>query len=764
MSISNLMQHSVESPSLPYRLAPCAKAISVLFLVFSSPMVWADIHDKSQQRVEQQSSLYPSPVEQKPSPYEYSWNKPDPTGLADARENEKLAQQQLKNPDADIWNERTPDQIEAENKEWLQQDRDSTEHAETLRQARVRVEEGKLVNREQEREWTQRVQGEREWAQQEREKVQEPTQVQVYDQYSSIELNGDSEPNSQKDHTVNIPAIITAPLQAIDTMALGLIIELPKALSSEPYNQKQHTFDIETITRLPKAIDTLPLELIIELPKTLSDVSIIQETKKMMLDALQDKWPELVEKDAKSLANMVKDTSKRIQKDISKREQSKDAPPLSATDQIFPLPAASTVPSKDTAPSTTNKKVGDTEDSLPSGRNLPTTEVGNVPHAEPESTAKAVVEPKTAEKTSISPAKVAQAPVLKLAPPPKPAPIISHNPQAGSYIANQLATQQMFMTDDLQYRQGETLYTDPITGETDVSSLWLNTTGSKSRFSSGHGQLHTKSNRYAVQLGGTLSKWSSGGNDQGLLGLTAGVGKSTNHSRSTSSHHQAQGSVDGYNLGLYSIWYADNHSKTGPYIDLLAQHSWFNNHITAPKVATGANYRSYLFTTALETGYKLQLIETADTRFFIQPKAKVSWQRTSGLLHNESDTQIKVDENNAVTTKLGMRTAWEFDIDTLSSTRTLQISPSFEANWIYSRMNPGVQLSDIYTTPAKLQNKTELASIHVTPQGTRNIADLKVGIEANINKNLLVWTHLGHQFGSHNYSDTQATLGANYRF
>lgn len=64
MSISNLMQHSVESPSLPYRLAPCAKAISVLFLVFSSPMVWADIHDKSQQRVEQQSSLYPSPVEQ----------------------------------------------------------------------------------------------------------------------------------------------------------------------------------------------------------------------------------------------------------------------------------------------------------------------------------------------------------------------------------------------------------------------------------------------------------------------------------------------------------------------------------------------------------------------------------------------------------------------------------------------------------------------------------------------------------------------------
>lgn len=149
MSISNLMPHSVESPSLPYRLAPCAKAISVLFLVFSSPMVWADIHDKSQQRVEQQSSLYPSPVEQKPSPYEYSWNEPDPTGLADTRENEKLAQQQLKNPDADIWNERTLDQIEAENKEWLQQDQDRLEHAETLRLAQERAQE---LRQEQEQE------------------------------------------------------------------------------------------------------------------------------------------------------------------------------------------------------------------------------------------------------------------------------------------------------------------------------------------------------------------------------------------------------------------------------------------------------------------------------------------------------------------------------------------------------------------------------------------------------------------------------------
>ncbi len=347
----------------------------------------------------------------------------------------------------------------------------------------------------------------------------------------------------------------------------------------------------------------------------------------------------------------------------------------------------------------------------------------------------------------------------------KVAPIIGHNPQVGSYIANQIAAQQMFITDDLQYRLGETRYIDPVTGEEKVSSLWINTSAAKNRFNSGNGQLRIKSNRYAIQLGGTVNKWSSGGDDQGILGVTAGLGKSTNHSHSTSSHHQAQGSVDGYNLGLYSIWYADNHTRLGPYIDLLAQYGWFNNQIKAPNVTTAANYKSYLFTSALETGYKIQLFETADTKLSLQPRAKVMWQRTSGLLHKEPNAiLINVEEDNAVTTKLGMRTVLEFDIDTLSSAKSLQISPSFEANWIHSRVNQGVQLSRAYTSPQRVQDKIELASVNVSPQGNKNIADLKLGIEANIDSNLRLWTYLGHQFGGHNYSDTQATVGMNYRF
>ncbi|EPW5277749.1 autotransporter outer membrane beta-barrel domain-containing protein [Yersinia enterocolitica] len=372
-----------------------------------------------------------------------------------------------------------------------------------------------------------------------------------------------------------------------------------------------------------------------------------------------------------------------------------------------------------------------------------------------------IAKTKTAPKAPSSPQKKAPAPKVI----PKPAPIIGHNPQVGSYIANQIAAQQMFITDDLQYRQGETRYIDPVTGEEKVSSLWLNTLGAKNRFNSGNDQLRTKSNRYVIQLGGTLNKWGSGGDDQGILGMTAGFGKSTNYSHSTSSQHQAQGSVDGYNLGLYSIWYANNQTRLGPYIDLLVQYGWFNNQIKAPNVMTAANYKSYLFTSALETGYKIQLLETADTKLSLQPRVKVMWQRTSGLLHKEPNAiLINVEEDNAVTTKLGMRTVFEFDIDTLSSVKNLQINPSFEAHWIHSRINQGVQLSRAYTNPRRPQDEIELASVNVSPQGNNNIADLKLGIEANIDRNLRLWTYLGHQFGGHNYSDTQATVGMNYRF
>lgn len=331
---------------------------------------------------------------------------------------------------------------------------------------------------------------------------------------------------------------------------------------------------------------------------------------------------------------------------------------------------------------------------------------------------------------------------------PKPVPAIKDNPQIGSYIANQINAQKMFITDDLQHRQRETHYIDPITGEKKSTHMWLNTSSAKNRFNSGDKQLHTKSSRYAIYQQGPISKWSRGGNDQGLLGITAGFGRATSDSHAIESNRYARGTVEGYNLGLYHLWYANNDTQLGLYIDLLAQYSFFKNQVRTQGVGAFTNYKSYLFTTALETGYKVQLFEKEQARLFVQPNAKVSWQRASGLQHHKAtDAQVTIEESNFVATKLGIRTALEFDVDTLSA-KALQVSPSFEANWMHDNGNKGAWLSHTY----------------VAPQGNRNIAELKLGIEGKINSNLQLWTHVGQQFGHDKYSETRATIGGNYHF
>lgn len=333
-------------------------------------------------------------------------------------------------------------------------------------------------------------------------------------------------------------------------------------------------------------------------------------------------------------------------------------------------------------------------------------------------------------------------------PTPKPVPAIKDNPQIGSYIANQISAQKMFITDDLQHRQRETHYIDPITGEKKSTHMWLNTYSAKNRYNSGDKQLHTKSSRYAIQLGRPISKWSRGGNDQGLLGITAGFGRATSDSHAIESNRFSRGTVEGYNLGLYHLWYANNDTQLGLYIDLLAQYSFFKNQARTQGLGAFTNYKSYLFTTALETGYKVQLIEKEQARLFVQPNAKVSWQRASGLQHHKAtDAQVTIEESNSVATKLGIRTALEFDVDTLSA-KALQVSPSFEANWMHDNGNKGAWLSHTY----------------VAPQGNRSIAELKLGIEGKINSKLQLWTHVGQEFGHDKYSETRATIGGNYHF
>lgn len=49
-------------------------------------------------------------------------------------------------------------------------------------------------------------------------------------------------------------------------------------------------------------------------------------------------------------------------------------------------------------------------------------------------------------------------------------------------------------------------------------------------------------------------------------------------------------------------------------------------------------------------------------------------------------------------------------------------------------------------------------------RGTKNIGELKVGIEGQITPRLNVWGNVAQQIGDQGYSNTQGLLGVKYSF
>ena len=77
-----------------------------------------------------------------------------------------------------------------------------------------------------------------------------------------------------------------------------------------------------------------------------------------------------------------------------------------------------------------------------------------------------------------------------------------------------------------------------------------------------------------------------------------------------------------------------------------------------------------------------------------------------------------------------------------------EFQPFVEANWIYNSAKTQVKMDDV---------TREMA-------GTRNIGELKAGVEGQLNKNLQLWGNVAQQLGDKGYSDTQGMLGIKYMF
>ena len=304
----------------------------------------------------------------------------------------------------------------------------------------------------------------------------------------------------------------------------------------------------------------------------------------------------------------------------------------------------------------------------------------------------------------------------------------------------------MFIT-RLHDRLGETQYTDALTGEQRVTSLWMRHVGGHTRFKDRSGQLHTQSNTYVMQIGGDLAQWSSDGLDRWHLGAMAGYGNSRSRTRSSITDYGSRGQVTGYSVGLYGTWYASQVDKSGAYLDSWVLYNWFDNKVMGDHLAT-EKYKSRGFTASLEGGYSVKLGESARASYWVQPKAQVVWMDVNARNHREHNgTRVSDKTDDNWLTRVGVRgyISGHSQVDD-GKDRTFQ--PFVEANWIHNTRNYSVKMGN--------------ASNEM--RGAKNIGELKVGVEGQLTQRLNLWGNIAQQLGDKGYSDTQGTLGLKYQF
>lgn len=319
-------------------------------------------------------------------------------------------------------------------------------------------------------------------------------------------------------------------------------------------------------------------------------------------------------------------------------------------------------------------------------------------------------------------------------------------PEFGSYLANNLAANTLFIS-RLHDRPGETQYTDMLTGEKKTTSMWIRNVGIHTRFHDSSEQLKTQSNNYVLQMGGDLAQWSSDGLDRWHLGLMAGYANSRSRTTSTLNNHNSRGKVDGYSVGLYGTWYENELDKSGGYVDTWMLYNWFDNTVDGQYQASEA-YKSKGITAAVEAGYSLKVGESQHLTYWIQPKAQVVWMDVQADDHRERyGTQVKVDSTGNLMTSLGAR-AYFNRKPTGEEDRMAGIQPFVEANWIHNSHSPRVTMGEV-------QNDV---------QGVKDLAELKVGVEGQLTSRLTVWGNVSGQMGSDSYRNAQGMVGVKYHW
>ncbi|EAA9370987.1 autotransporter outer membrane beta-barrel domain-containing protein [Salmonella enterica subsp. enterica serovar Apapa] len=307
----------------------------------------------------------------------------------------------------------------------------------------------------------------------------------------------------------------------------------------------------------------------------------------------------------------------------------------------------------------------------------------------------------------------------------------------GVYLGNQwmarnLQMQTLYDREGSQYRSAD-------------GSIWMRFKAGKAESQAVNGNVDIDSDYSQFQLGGDILTWSDGAQSVtvGLMGSYINASTdSTGNRGADGSQFSANGSVDGYNLGLYATWFADAQSHRGAYIDSWYQYGAYNNSVDNDGLSA-SRYDSAAHAVSLETGYRYDIALSNRNTVSLTPQAQVTWQRYSAdTVIDDGGTRISGQNDDSWTTRLGVR------VDGKLYKESGRIQPFMEVNWLHASDNASATFGD-----AK-----------VSQDLPNDRAEVKVGIQANVNERLSVYAQAAGQKGKNDYGDASFSLNMRYNW
>ena len=306
-------------------------------------------------------------------------------------------------------------------------------------------------------------------------------------------------------------------------------------------------------------------------------------------------------------------------------------------------------------------------------------------------------------------------------------------PEVGAYLGNYLAAQSMFLhkrddRDQITFRNEEDLNT------------WMYVKGRYHENNAGGDKVSYDTTTTVLQVG---SDFMSKPMDNGILraGGMFGAGQAKTHSDAKHNVRDAQGKVDGFNVGLYATWQEDQKLRLGSYVDTWAAYSWYNNKVTSNR--NDEDYDSEGFAASVEVGHAWVIDSENERTWKIEPQAQVIYSYLDQENHTDRDgVRITTLDNDGLFGRLGVKSSYFEQKDVKAW------QPYIAVNWL-----KGAGQNDLAFNGETVSNDTP-----------EDRGQLELGVTGNLNETTTLSLRASGEWGENSYAAYGGHILLNHRW